>query len=906
MRSPLEPPTHIATPHPSPIPRMIRRTIAVLYAAALLGGCAGLAPIPLSDPATSPITDTLATLTAAEKVTCLTTTAGAGYCWGDIGAEKGTPVRVRGGDGAPARVRSIAPSFLDGVCAVMFEGEAWCDPNRTGGWVDSAGTTIARLPGCGQGGCVLPLPVRGGLPPRSVHAVVQGWFHACALADDGAAYCWGRNRKGELGRGTWTPDSTEYAGSFIRAPAATTGGVRFRQISARESLTCGVAIHNRGVYCWGDGQSGQAGDSTIMRGCHGAPPYANRACSTAVPVRVLPDSVSGVNNQPTRVAFVQVSSGGQLACAVDTLGQVFCWGDGIRCTLGRCTRGDSPRAQYVALPGFAVEVQAGGHHACARTADARVFCWGDNSYGQLGSLATANAGPDGGPPVYGDSASAAVRPTYSNFCPAGGRCSPAAVEVAPGSRWFALAVGRHHACALGGDGSVHCWGNAGPVLGPTPRIVTCENRSPTSKGVPCQPSPAPVTGLPRLAPPLAPPGQQAVDARNVRAARVLASRREVRIVFPRETATAWGWSELEDRDYQPSYEWGASIDGMDGERTISLHVGRQPGEGARRFGSPAELVAAGRAEFCILVMVADCAAMDAAASVQDGAVVLTLRDSATVARLVGLRPARAAVWHNRPELPRTYSWDSVQVEYVDPQVPLPDSALRAEGAAARRRYEAARTTILRDLNTPGSWGDEVSMIVGDSTPFVVKEIVCVIDFCREAPNPLTVSGWHVADTTIVRVQAVPDAGLVLFGGRRMPTISVIARRPGRTRVRVLGLTGPSDTLPSRQPVPRDLEVGVVVTPPVARVDLAPRIQTAEVGQPVRLRVRAVDARGRDIPGAPVEVRVEGGRFWRMKGPDLAPIEFAVPGRHTVTASFGGQTDTLLVDVVPARSDGTSP
>ncbi|HVH12486.1 MAG TPA: hypothetical protein VM759_05510, partial [Longimicrobium sp.] len=261
---------------------------------------------------------------------------------------------------------------------------------------------------------------------------------------------------------------------------------------------------------------------------------------------------------------------------------------------------------------------------------------------------------------------------------------------------------------------------------------------------------------------------------------------------------------------------------------------------------------------------------------------------------------------NRPELPRAYRMDSVQVEYVDPQLPLPDSALRAEGAAARRRYEAARTTILRSLGTLGSWGDEAWLVVGDSTPFVVKEIVCVVDFCREAPNPLTVSGWHVADTTIVRLQAVPDTGLVSFGGRRMPTISVIARRTGRTRVRALGLIGPSDTLPSRQPVPRDLEVTVVVTPPVARVELAPRIQTAVVGQPVRLRVRAVDAHGRDIPGAPVEVQVANGRFGWMKGPDLAPIEFGVPGRHTVTASFGGQTDTLLVDVVPARSGGTSP
>jgi len=51
---------------------------------------------------------------------------------------------------------------------------------------------------------------------------------------------------------------------------------------------------------------------------------------------------------------------------------------------------------------------------------------------------------------------------------------------------------------------------------------------------------------------------------------------------------------------------------------------------------------------------------------------------------------------------------------------------------------------------------------------------------------------------------------------------------------------------------------------------------------------------------------EGGSYAQaMRSPHLYPIRFDAPGRYTITASFGGQTDTLLVDVAPAPSE-TAP
>ena len=55
---------------------------------------------------------------------------------------------------------------------------------------------------------------------------------------------------------------------------------------------------------------------------------------------------------------------------------------------------------------------------------------------------------------------------------------------------------------------------------------------------------------------------------------VRVSRREVRVVFPRDTSRTWGWAARTAPGYGPPYVWTMTVDGMDGPRTLAISVQR--------------------------------------------------------------------------------------------------------------------------------------------------------------------------------------------------------------------------------------------------------------------------------------------------------------------------------------------
>jgi hypothetical protein len=129
------------------------------------------------------------------------------------------------------------------------------------------------------------------------------------------------------------------------------------------------------------------------------------------------------------------------------------------------------------------------------------------------------------------------------------------------------------------------------------------------------------------------------------AVRVTASRREVRVVFPRDDADAWGWSADTNIAYTPFYDWAVMLDGLDGPRVLRLFIGRRGGT-ARHFPSLDSLVAAEQPYFSLPgMMVSPQPTANVSATVEDRHVVLVIRDSAMIARLYGLSTSGEGTAH---------------------------------------------------------------------------------------------------------------------------------------------------------------------------------------------------------------------------------------------------------------------
>jgi hypothetical protein len=385
------------------------------------------------------------------------------------------------------------------------------------------------------------------------------------------------------------------------------------------------------------------------------------------------------------------------------------------------------------------------------------------------------------------------------------------------------------------------------------------------------------------------------------AARVRVSRQEMQAEFHTDTTGRWGWSDRTDPQYMPQYTWTIGVSGMDGPYTLNLWVMRNT-EGARDFPSLAAVVSSSVTTLCGPIPIPDCKLARTTATVRGDAVVLALRDSASIARLFGMRPTSVRASEIRPGPVRW--WDSVRVEYVEPQIAEPDSVTRADSARSRRRYEARINSIHRFIGSSDRHGKDLWIVVGDSIPVSVHESHCRYDVCYIADWPiLPDSGWTVADRSVARLQHVAPKSkdhpydLDAYGFRWF----LKGLRPGRTTVSVRGIRGPSDTAVSREPPARALRRDVVVTPPIGRIEITPRPDTVIAGRPFVLRARVLDTNGQPITDAPVTFREPS--VGNIGSSSSYPTEFAIrtSGRTQIVAEVRGRTDTLTVTVIDSVS-----
>ena len=341
-------------------------------------------------------------IVAGQYHTCAILDNGSVSCWGNNGNgqlgdgtyfDRNTPAQTASlGEGRTA-VALAAGGWH--TCAILDNGSVSCWGQNSYGMVGD-GTDTNRL---------TPTQTSSLGEGRTAVAITAGYYHTCAILDDGSVSCWGQNG-GALGDGTYTNRNTPTQTSSLGADRTAVA------ISAGYEHTCAI-LDNGSVSCWGDNEFGQLGDGTNTN-------------------RLTPTQTSSLGTDRTSVA---ISSINHHTCVILDDGSVGCWGWNNRGQLGDGTntnRLTPTQTSSLGTDRTAVAITVGWFHTCVILDDESVSCWGRNYFGQLG---------------LGDNTD---RNTPTQILSLGE--SPIVVSIA---------AGRGHTCIIFDDGSVGCWGYNG-------------------------------------------------------------------------------------------------------------------------------------------------------------------------------------------------------------------------------------------------------------------------------------------------------------------------------------------------------------------------------------------------------------------------------------------------------------
>lgn len=288
-------------------------------------------------------------ITAGGAHTCALTSTGQAYCWGhNADGRLGDSTTV-----LPLMPVAVLP--LGGIaftqldagnahhCGLDGSGQAWCWGGNTYGQVGDSTINNTRIS---------PTAVmQGSLTFTSVSA---GTNHTCALDGAGQAYCWGYDGDGALGNGSTF-------GGRIPQTVQQPAGVTFVSVSSNYAHSCGLTSGGQ-AYCWGENAAGQLGDSTVV--------------DQTAPVAVKQGALS----------FVSITTGLDHTCAVDAGGNAYCWGGDASQQLGNGAGGASRIPVAVTMPSgvsFAF-ASVDGAKSCALDTIGQTWCWGRNNYNQIG------------------------------------------------------------------------------------------------------------------------------------------------------------------------------------------------------------------------------------------------------------------------------------------------------------------------------------------------------------------------------------------------------------------------------------------------------------------------------------------------------------------------------------------
>lgn len=154
---------------------------------------------------------------------------------------------------------------------------------------------------------------------RKAVSIVAGIYHTCALLDDAGVKCWGRNSQGQLGIGSSINRGSALGQMGDALPYVNFGpNMKALSLAANYDSTC-ARLDNGSVKCWGLNESGELGVETKE--------------SIGTSTLQLGSSWPSVSLGPEMTAL-KISAGRNFFCALGSEGRVKCWGNSRSGALG--------------------------------------------------------------------------------------------------------------------------------------------------------------------------------------------------------------------------------------------------------------------------------------------------------------------------------------------------------------------------------------------------------------------------------------------------------------------------------------------------------------------------------------------------------------------------------------------
>jgi len=193
-------------------------------------------------------------------------------------------------------------------------------------------------------------------------AVAVGQNFWLALDTNGNIWSWGRADNGRLGNGSTS-------GSIL-TPTQVTTGTSFKAISAGSNFS--IALDGSGdIWAWGNSANGRLGNNSTSG-------------NISTPFKLI--------TVPAGTSFQSIVAGDGTTLALDTVGNIWAWGNNTDGRVGDGTQTDVLAPKKISPTGlFYKTVSVGRYSSFAIGTDGSIWSWGNPAGGQLGNDTTTGS-----------------------------------------------------------------------------------------------------------------------------------------------------------------------------------------------------------------------------------------------------------------------------------------------------------------------------------------------------------------------------------------------------------------------------------------------------------------------------------------------------------------------------------